>query len=164
MGEEGLTHFNVLSSYNYLSHVMIWVDVFLMKCRAVEVWNGKKWKYPCMALTGLLSLVFLLLQSPHSFLFNSSLSHSSPSVFLSLLLSPLPGVFSPGRFLSLFFGPQRHASMFPAPSQSVPAPIRLAATWQLGPASQRFLVWRCSTVGPLSLARPRAWGGGDLPG
>lgn len=43
---------------------------------------------------------------------------------------------------------KRHASMFPAPSQSVPTPIRLAATWQRGPPL---------SVSPSSVAAPAAW-------
>lgn len=59
----------------------------------------------------------LHLSFPHTLYFFFSL--------LSSLLSPPTGVFSSAHFLSLFINSQYHGSMFPAPSQSVPTPIRL---------------------------------------
>lgn len=61
-----------------------------------------------------------------------SLRYVFSRFFLSRPLSPPAGVFSPDHFRSLFFTSQHHATMFPDPSQSVPAPIRLTATWQCG--------------------------------
>lgn len=117
------------------------------------------------------SLLILHISSLHNFLFIVSKFFPfdflslifvglffSPFDFLSLLLSsplsPLPGVFSPGHFLSLFFSLQHRSSMLPAPSCSVPAPIRLTATWQHGPSLSTSSSDAAPRAPALSLTEP----------